>query len=186
MKKPVIIIIAVVAFVLTALTTAWVINFYITLFISGYNTSEVMVIDTNHDENNKEFKVIKTISKDGTNVLVILTKNTFGIWSITQKQEKIDDYTMTTIGWVNKGELKRYSFKEGGTIENEWNIVYCGNNAQKLIEFSPGQIPENTTVNIQQNASSYMIHIISFSSSAPLNNFNVPYLLTENGCISIK
>jgi len=186
MKKPVIIIIAVVAFILTALTTAWAKNFYITLLIAGYNTSDVMIIDTNHDENNKEFKVIKTSSKDDSNVLAILTRNSFGIWNITQKQEKIDNKTINTIGWVNKGELKRFSFKDGGTIENEWNIVYCGNNALKLIEFKPGQIPENVTVNIQQNGATYLIHIISFSSSEPLNNFDVPFLLTENGSISTK
>lgn len=186
MKKPLIIILAAAALLVTALSAAWAKNFYITLLISGYSTSDVKIIDTSHNENDKEFKVIKTSSKDKSDALAILTKNSLGIWSITQKQENIESRPITTIGWVNKGEVKRYTFKDGGVIENEWNIVYCGNNAIKLIQFNPGQIPENVTVNIQQNGSSYLIHLISFADSNTVSKFDVPAILTDNGCLSLE
>lgn len=186
MKKPVIIIVAIVALLLTALSTAWAKNFYITLLFEGYKTSDIQIIDNSYDENNIEYKVIKTSSKDHEVVLAILTKNALGIWNITQSQESTEDAALTTIGWVTKGEIKRFSYKDGSTIENEWNLVYCGNNATKLIEFKTGQIPENVTVNIQQNAASYLIHVISFAESDTLNNFDVPSLLIENQCITTE
>ncbi len=184
MKKPIIIIIAIAAILLTGLSTAWAKNFYITLLLSGYNASNVQIIDTSHDEYGKEFKVIKSTTKDNANALAILTKNALGIWSITEKQEFTDGNTMSTIGWVSKGELKRFSFKDGGKIENEWHMVYSGNNAAKLIQFESGQIPENVTVNIRQNGPNYLIHVITFSDTAVLNKFDVSSILEGNGCLS--
>lgn len=186
MKKPAIIIIAIAAILLTGLTTAWAKNFYITLILAGYKPTSIQVIDTSNDENEKEFKVIKTRTNKNKDTLAILTKNALGIWKISETQENTEDSLMSTIGWVKKGELKRFSFKDGGNIENEWNVVYTGNNAAKLIYFNPGQLPENITVNIQQNGTSYLIHVISFADSDILSKFNVSAILEENGCLTTK
>lgn len=184
MKKSVIIIIAIVVLLLSGITTAWANNFYITLLLKGYDTSKVQIVDASYNDDGKEFKVIRTSSKKDDTVLAILTKNIFGLWSITEKQENNEDSSISTIGWVKEGEMKRYSFKDGGTIENEWNIIYSGNNATSLIALKPEQIPDNVTVNIQQNGKYYLIHVVTYSDSNTLSKFDVPKILLDNQCIS--
>lgn len=62
-------------------------------------------------------------------------------------------------------------------------MIYSGNNALKLIEFTPGQIPDNVTVNIQQAGESYWIHLITFAEPDVLNSIDMKSILQDNQCI---
>lgn len=65
----------------------------------------------------------------------------------------------------------------------EWHMLYYGNNAIKLIEFLPGQIPENVAIDIRQAGNIYSIHLINFGDPYVLPNIDIYSLLLEAGCI---
>ena len=158
-------------------------SFQISLHRQGLGNQNVDIIDHGFDNNKDEFKVIKTISNDNEIVLALMIKNKMGFWNISSIKASTTDSNLVTIGWVISGGAKRFVYTENAIFEQEWHLVYCGNNAKKLIEFFPGQIPENITVNIQQAGEEYCIHIISFAEPDVLNSFDVITLLKNNQCI---
>lgn len=159
-------------------------SFSFSLMRSGYNQNNVQTIEHSFDSNKEEFKVIKTNSKNKEIVLAIITKNSMGIWNVTKTTESTSvNPNIASIAWINGGGAKRFLFTSDPTFEHEWHYVYYGTNAVKFIEFLPGQIPENVTVNIQQAGVQFWIHIISFAEPEVLNSISVENLLKENKCI---
>ncbi len=160
-------------------------SFPLALRMSGLNPRVTDRIEHSFDANGREFRVIKTESRDGGINLVLLTRNGLGFWCM-ESQSSNDGQPgpwPVSIGWIRSGGAKRFDFEENATFENEWHLAYYGNNAIKKIEFLPGQIPENVTVNIQQAGAVFSIHVVSFAEPDVLNRFNVPDLLIENHCI---
>ncbi|WP_163193569.1 hypothetical protein [Clostridium thermarum] len=161
-------------------------SFSIALRRAGLNPNYVRTIEHDFGTNDEEFKVIETSSKDSKITLAIVTKNKLGFWKVSsfRGDDRVDPH-FTSIAWVKGGGFKRFSPTGGTVIEHEWHYAYCGDNAIKEIEFLPGQIPENVTVNIQQGDSKFLVHVISFAEPEVLNGFDVKALLEENKCIPI-
>jgi hypothetical protein len=159
-------------------------SFSIALRRAGLNPNHVTTIEHSFDSDKQEFKVIETSSKDNKLILAIVTKNRLGFWSISNiRGDGTANPHFASIAWVKGGGFKRFSPTEDSVFQNEWHYAYCGDNATKQIEFLPGQIPENVTVNIQQGGSKFWIHVISFAEPEVLNAFDVKALLEENKCI---
>lgn len=71
-------------------------------------------------------------------------------------------------------------------FQKEWHNAYYGTNATKLIEFLPGQIPENVAVNIHQAGQQFWIHLVTYGEPEVLSKINIEKLLKENKSISSK
>lgn len=146
----------------------------------GYNT----IVHSFNNMNNCEYKVISTSTDKSDIVLVHLQKNKLGFWKVREKKEYIGDDDLVRADWMLSGGSKGYDYRLGSDLEHEIHIVYCGKNAIRLIEFLPGQLPENTTANIQQAGDEFQIHLISFVSDfVEISNFDVKKVLEENKCI---
>jgi len=133
-------------------------------------------------EEDRQVKVIVSETDDGEIAVVRLQKNALGFWRIISRKESGENLTVPGVAWVKHARIRSF-----GTVNNtdnyqrEMHFVYAGNNAQKLIEILPEQIPANTTVNIQQHDELYMIHVITFATES--FEFNAYEVLVENGCI---
>lgn len=159
-------------------------SFSFSLIRKGYNPNDVDAIEHSFDSNKEEFKVIKTSSKNNEIVLAIITKNSMGFWNVTKTTEATSvSPNMASIAWIRGGGAKRFAHTSNAIFEHEWHYVYYGTNAISLIEFLPGQIPENVTVNIQQAGEQFLIHFITFAEPDVLNSINVETLLKDNKCI---
>jgi len=160
-------------------------SFSFALANAGFNVSDIDTLEHGFDNNNKEFKVIKTSTGKEKVVLAIMTKNKLGIWSISLIH-KNENNGVVSIGWFGDGGVKRYEQTENPIFFNETHIVYYGTNAIKLIELLPDQLPDNVTVSVSQAGEIFSIHLLTRGDSDILNSINVVDLLIQNKCISNK
>ena len=134
--------------------------------------------------NRYEYKVIRTGSSDSDIVLAFLRKNKFGFWKVYDYKENTENSNLVNIKWFTSGGAKSYNHDEKPVFEQEAHIIYYGKNAKKSIQFFPGQLPDNATVNIRQAGDKFMIHIITFSANLDaFNNLDMNNILKNNNCI---
>ena len=142
------------------------------------------VIHRGWDANGQEYQVLQTANSTGSLALVRCSRNVPGFWRVEDcNPVKDGERNYAQIGWMESGGVKRFIHTESPVFETEWHFAYSGNNALKLIELAPEQIPDNVTVNIQQAGALYWIYVISFAEPDVLNQFDVIGILRENGCI---
>jgi len=159
-------------------------SFSLGLIISGLDPGDVEVIEHSYDRVMKEFKVIKTSSKEHEIVLALITRNSIGFWKVrnTSEATAVRPY-LVEIAWMRHAGAKRFTHMENAKFEFEWHYAYYGTNATKLIEFLPGQIPENVAVNIRQAGEKFWIHVITYSEPEVISKLNIEALLKESKCI---
>ena len=75
--------------------------------------------------------------------------------------------------------IKRFSPSANPLFEFEVHAYYYGKNAKRLIEFEPGQLPEQVAVNIQQAGNEYSIHLVYFGNPQDYNSINLHEILKE-------
>ncbi len=159
-------------------------SFSIALKMAGLNSYDIDEIEHSYGYTEGEFKVIKTSTKDEKIVLAIVEKNKLGFWTVTTKREdKAILPNLYSVAWLRRGGAKRYSFSENAMFETEWHMAYYGDNAIDLIQFHPGQLPHNVTVNIQQAGKIFWVHVITYDDAKTFNSIDIPSLLLENKCI---
>lgn len=174
-----ILIIAVIVFIV--LQTC---SFSLGLIIAGLDPDDVEVIEHSYDRVMKEFKVIKTSSKEHEIVLALIIKDFMGFWKVEYASEAIAVRpNLAEIAWMRRAGAKRFAHMEDAKFEFEWHYTYYGTNAIKPIEFLPGQIPDNVTMNIHQAGQKFWIHLITFSEPKVISKMNIEALLKENKCI---
>ncbi|MBZ4646474.1 MAG: hypothetical protein PWR27_1432 [Petroclostridium sp.] len=184
MKKSHIILLLVLIFAVIGFFVLQSCSFSLALVRAGLNIGDVEDIEHSYDSVMKEFKVIKTSSKKHEIVLALVTKDSMGFWEVKKTSEATSVRpNLVGIAWIRSAGAKRFTHTENAIFENEWHYVYYGTNAAKLIEFIPGQIPCNVTVNIRQAGQKFWIHLISFSEPDVISNINIEALLKENKCI---
>ena len=66
-------------------------------------------------------------------------------------------------------------------MERGWHFVFCGDDAVKLVELYPEQLPENAAVQIQQAGEFYLIYVVVYSEDG--FRLEVRVALEENGCV---
>jgi len=159
-------------------------SFSLGLVRVGLNPGDVETIEHSYDSVMKEFKVIKSSSKQHEIVLALVTKNSMGFWNVKKTSKATPARpNLVEIASMRNAGAKRFTHTENAIFENEWHYAYYGTNADKLIEFLPRQIPDNVTVNIRQAGQKFWIHLISFSEPDVISNINIEALLKENKCI---
>jgi len=162
-------------------------GFSLALIRAGFNTNDVEVIEHSYDSAVGEFKVIKTSSKEHKIILACMSRNSFGFWKVITTSEVTSVRPdIVEIAWVRGAGAKRFTHTENAIFENEWHYAYYGTNATKLIEFLPGQIPENVAVNIRQAGQQFWIHLVSYGEPDVLSRIKMEYLLEESKSISSK
>lgn len=136
------------------------------------------------DITEQDTKLLLAKDADNNLVLVRANKNAIGVWTThiidTSKGESVP---IVSASWYNQMGMHFFDPYEN-TYAINWNHVYCGNNATRIVKFRDGQIPENVTVRIEQQRSMYIVHVISYADPAVTNNFDVLSILRQNGCIS--
>jgi hypothetical protein len=132
------------------------------------------------------FCVVQTATTDEEPALALLVRNKIGFWTVENtciaNSDAPDQWV--SMAWVLDAGGWRFDSADEGRNHWEWHCAYYGVNAVALVELLPGQIPENVTVNIQQQGNRYWIHVISFEESGENASFDIISLLEENGCIS--
>lgn len=136
------------------------------------------------DSNGDPFSVFQCRTKAGELALVHATKDGLGFWHIQRIKTTTASERCTSIAWVEGAGIRRFSPSDDPVFENEWHFVYCGDDAVQELKFLPGQLPDNSTVNIRQSGAFYIIHLILFSSeSMDTETLELRNVLVENGCI---
>ena len=132
------------------------------------------------------FCVVQTATTDEEPALALLVRNKIGFWTVENTRIANSDAPdqWVSMAWVLDAGGWQFDSADGGKNHWEWHFAYYGVNAVALVELLPGQIPENVTVNIQQQGNRYWIHVISFEESGENASFDIISLLEENGCIS--
>jgi len=177
--KPVIILTVVV---LTVLLLLWVNSFSLMLYGAGLNRDGVIyVLEQKEINNGLEVKMLQTTTKDGELALVWAQKNKLGIWQIENMESTTEEIRFLDMSWMEPSVMRRYSEKEIGIRERGWHFVFCGDDAIKLVELYPEQLPENAAVNIQQAGEFYLIHVVVYDDDGFL--IEVRAALEENGCV---
>lgn len=189
MKKAKILAICIGAF-LVLLTTAVIVwktySFSAAVHFANLNTDAISYVEQlDIDSNGDEFCVFQTRTSEGNLALVYATRDKLGFWHIDRIKRASATPKYTSLAWVEGAGIRRFSHVEVPTFEQEWHFVYCGDDAIKSIELLPGQLPDNSTVNIQQTGKTYLIHLIVFSSEElDLDMLNLRELLIQSGCIA--
>jgi len=131
---------------------------------------------------NQATKVFQTTTKEGDLALVQAVKDTSGVWKILYSQNTAEDGPSIGINWFGSKQTRKYNRWDTEVTEREYHFAYCGNDAVKAIALNPEQLPENATVNIQQEGSFYLIHVVVYSTGG-MPQFLVQEALEENGCV---
>jgi|GEM_PF-635573 len=185
MKKSQIILLFVLIFLVIGFFVLQTYSLSLGLVRAGLNPGDVETIEHSYDSVMKEFKVIKTSSKEHEIVLALVNKDSMGFWKVKNTSEATSARpNLVEIAWMRDAGARRFTHTENAIFENEWHYAYYGTNAAKLIEFLPGQIPDNVAVNIRQAGQKFWIHLISFSEPEVISNINIEALLKENKCIT--
>lgn len=162
-------------------------GFSLALIRAGFNTNDVEVIEHSYDSTIGEFKVIKTSSKKHNIILAWMSRDSFGFWKVIMTNDATTVMpNLVQIAWMRGAGAKRFTHTENAIFESEWHNAYYGTNATKLIEFLPGQIPENVAVNIRQAGQQFWIHLVTYGEPEVLSKINIEKLLKENESISSK
>ena len=162
-------------------------SFTISLYRSGFITSDYKEIEHSYDDMHGEFKVIQTETKSGKLAIVLLEKDKFGFWNVAYSFNAPDSQTnLASFFYFRKPIMNSFISPQDYDLRLEWNHILYGTNAINLVEFKPGQIPEKVTVNIQQAGNKYWIRFITYSGTDTFNPFDtekIQKLLKENNCI---
>ncbi|SFQ47435.1 hypothetical protein [Caldicoprobacter faecalis] len=189
MKKVYIIVIFILVTGIIVFNIFRINSFSLAIKKAGFNPHDIIPLESDFDANGNEIKIIKTSSNRQEIVLVYMVKNKMGFWSVgywspyQYPDEESQETQPVCIGWMKPAGVKWYYINGNKTFETEWHLLYYGNNAIKLIEFLPDQIPDNVAVNIQQAGNEYSIHLIHFGAPDVLNNINMRSILLEAKCI---
>lgn len=133
------------------------------------------------DSNGNQFCVFQAYTDEGNLALAYATRNELGFWHVDRVKSANETQKYAAIAWSKGAGVRRFTHLENAIFEHEWHFVYTGNDAIKAISFSPGQLPDNSTVNIQQAGKQYTIHLIVFSAESVA--FDLRELLIQNGCV---
>jgi len=189
MKKVYIIVIFILVTGIIVFNIFRINSFSLAIKKAGFNPYDVIPLESDFDANGNEIKIIKTSSNKQEMALVYMVKNKMGFWSVgywsphQHPNGESQETQPVCISWMKPAGIKWYGTDENITSAFEWHLLYYGNNAIKLIEFPPGQIPENVAVDIQQAHNEYIIHLIHFGAPDVLNNINMRSILLEAKCI---
>ena len=148
-------------------------------------TSDVThVVKLAAEENAPACCILQTRTANGRIALVRAVKGKLGFWSLEDIDISQSNRPYATTGCIHPAGLHRSETLSVPYSVWEFHTVYAGDNALRKIELPPELIPENTTVNIQQNGSFYLIHAVSTTEKADDVPFNGMWeILTENGFI---
>ena len=164
-------------------------SLHISMLFAGLDTGEMEYIVTEEKIKDKylqdkEYSVFVTKTWGGDGALVYAETNFLGFWKLSLVQKVTEEQSAVSVAWKMAAGARQ--FTEGDNIpdESEWNFVISGSNATKEIAFEPGQLPENSTVNIRQDGANYTVHLIVFSPGKV--NVDLYGLLAQNGCVPAK
>ena len=158
-------------------------SFSFALIKAGFRSGDSDIIYHGFDNNNDEYKIVKTSTDKEKVILLIMTKNNMDIWSVS-KIRKNDHNGVVSIGWFGDGGAKWYEYTDNPIFFTETHVVYYGTNATKLIEFLPDQIPENVTLSVRQAGKIFCIHVLTRDRPERLEKIDVVELLIKNKCIT--
>lgn len=184
MKKSKIIFIAIV-FIFIICSYTYINSFTFAIWKSGFSTKDIKVLINDKNIDSREYRVVKTSSKKQKIVLLYMEKNRLGVWKILYYTppeydffgNPIDDEVNFNVIWWIKPLFKIEN--EVAVPSSEFHELYYGNNANKKIEFTNGQIPKDICVEINQQENEYWIHLIS---NKPIN-IDIYEILKRSGCI---
>ncbi|CDF58598.1 hypothetical protein [Thermobrachium celere] len=184
MKKSKIIFIAIV-FIFIICSYTYINSFTFAIWKSGFSTKDIKVLINDKNIDSREYRVVKTSSKKQKIVLLYMEKNRLGVWKILYYTppeydffgNPIDDEVNFNVIWWIKPLFKIEN--EVAVHSSEFHELYYGNNANKKIEFTNGQIPKDICVEINQQENEYWIHLIS---NKPIN-IDIYEILKRSGCI---
>lgn len=71
------------------------------------------------------------------------------------------------------------------TVQTEWenHIVYCGNNAVRLLPSLNQYLPDNVIVSVNQSQNSYMIHLTFYDHIESIDIYEV---LEKTGAVDLE
>ena len=154
-------------------------SFSIAIAASGYRTDNVKTLHSGVDANGNEFCMIKVgaIDEEGFAILHMV-KGFMGFWSCLSKYTSVEG--MASGGFADFNEEE---WQDGIGLKMYFHVLYYGTTAIGKVEIYPEQIPDYTTVTIQQDGSEFYVHVITNAELEPEDTLNVPLVLYENGCI---
>ncbi len=188
--KPQKILVICIGTLLVLLATAVIVwkthRFSVAVHFANLNTDPISYVEQlDIDSNGDEFCVFQTRTNEGNLALAYATRDILGFWHINRIKSASATQKYTSLAWVKGAGIRRFSHLDAPIFEQEWHFVYCGDDAIKSIELLPGQLPSNSTVNIQQTGENYLIHLIVFSSEElDLDMLNLRELLIQSGYVA--
>lgn len=149
---------------------------------AGLSRDDITYLKELGRDGKAEFKIFQTTTKEGELALVCAQKPESGVWEIARSKNTAEDMPYISIPWVGDSQTRKYNRWDTEVKEVEYHYAYCGNDAVKAITLEPEQLPKNAAVNIRQEGSFYLIHVVVYSTDgAP--NIAVREALEENGCV---
>lgn len=162
-------------------------SYDIALRKEGLSRDRINYIDTGIDDNGNEFRAVFQYDRDDSVRMLMLTKNRFGIWNVTNEMTSHDSEAhRCSMGWMRVASIGRFGVGDQSNIAFEVHAVYGGNDAIKLVDIPAEQLPPNVTVNVFQSGTMYVIHFTSCGAADTLNQVDAFNLLEQIGCIQRK
>jgi len=160
-------------------------SFKIALSKADVKERNVNYIDTGIDDNGHEYRVVFHYTHDNMVKILLLTKDSLGIWHVTDEAVGPDsaDTGYVTMGWMRFASIRRYDVNDQARFDSEVHKVYGGNSATKQIEIPLDLLPPNVSANVFQSGTMYVIHFVSYGDADTLDQFYFSDFLDKIDCI---
>lgn len=180
-KTLVIFILSILAIVIMAIL--YFNSFNLSLAINKLSVKNQSELFAGVNDNDHMFKIIIT-TKDNSDILACVEKNSFGIWNITHQSQPSDGDDIISIPWLKTAGFRQFQGNDEMVFETEWHHLYYGKNALAPIDIDYETLPLNVTLNVQQTNETYLLHFVSYGDPDNLNQLDVTKMLKEIGCIA--
>ena len=204
MKKRMVRIVAAVLIVLAvAGIIARVNSDSMALVLGGYGKAVVIEEGFSYIQGTTRWRVVLA-EKDGVNRLAVMEQGVLGFWGLPkaadsmngeyEKLEYITEYTIPPCG--NDYGYDHYVIADTMTHTDNWKFstenisrtdwFYHGSNATQTLMLPENALPTDSTLQIYQNGSEYVLHLIQYckgSGSFDGGFKDIYQALVENGCL---
>lgn len=174
------IVIALVAVILAAIGLN---SYVITLNAIGFEPKNTIMLHSWIEQDGTEYRIVAELIHGEMPAVKKLNKSKLGFWTEAKDWVVVDSSSEFKTVWSRAAGWRYYNFSHDRTSLWDNHMVYCGNNATREIFISSEQLPANTTVEVQQSGSAYILHFVTYGRADTLNDIDPYLLLKDADCV---
>ena len=145
----------------------------------GLKPAEMTELYFERDSSGTEIRILTNYGKNEKPVLVKMIREKGRFFKAMDSGNSVMAEAESAFG-------KSYLPQDPLSVESEYHLFYCGNDATTVIRSLDDFLPGGVTAQICQQGNCYLIHFMSFGDSNKLTALDLADLLRQGGYIAQK